>query len=129
MVSIIRSLFVREGTMKKVVLLSVFISIAIAGAGLSAAARGTPAEAKAMLQKALTHYASVGRTQALTDFTTKKAPFGDRDLYVVCIGPDHTVIANGGFPQFVGLSADLLRDAQGESVGKAGWDVATAKGQ
>ena len=63
-----------------------------------AADRGTPAEAQAMLQKAVAHYKAVGRKQALADFTTKKAPFGDRDLYVVCIGPDHTVTANGGFP-------------------------------
>ena len=55
---------------------------------LFAADRGTPAEAKAMLQKAVAHYKEVGRKQALADFNAKKAPFGDRDLYVVCIGPD-----------------------------------------
>jgi len=66
---------------------------------LFAADRGTPAEAKAMLQKAVAHYKAVGRKQALADFTAKKAPFGDRDLYVVCIGPEHTITANGRFPQ------------------------------
>ena len=96
---------------------------------LFAADRGTPAEAKAMLQKAVAHYKEVGRKQALADFNVKKTPFGDRDLYVVCIGPDHKVIANGGFPQYVGHSADLLKDAEGKSVGKAGWDVATSKGE
>jgi cytochrome c len=96
---------------------------------LLAADRGTPAEAKAMLQKAVAHYRSVGQKQALADFTSKKAPFADRDLYVVCLGPDHTITANGGFPQYVGASADLLKDADGKSVGKAGWDVATSKGE
>lgn len=91
--------------------------------------RGTPAEAKAMLQKAIAHYKEVGRKQALADFTAKKPPFGDRDLYVVCIGPDHTVIANGGFPEYVGVSADALKDANGKSIGKAGWDVAASKGE
>ena len=52
-----------------------------------------------MLQKAVAYYKAVGRKQALADFTAKKAPFGDRDLYVVCIGPEHTITANGGFPQ------------------------------
>jgi len=94
-----------------------------------AADRGTPAEAKALLQKAVEHYKSVGRKQALADFNAKKAPFGDRDLYVVCIGPDHTIIANGGFPQYVGMSADLLKDADGKSVGKAGYDLASSKGE
>jgi hypothetical protein len=94
-----------------------------------AADRGTPAEAKAMLEKAVAHYKSAGRKQALADFNAKKAPFGDRDLYVVCIGPDHKILANGGFPQYVGYSADLLKDADGKSVGRAGWEVATSKGQ
>jgi hypothetical protein len=60
-------------------------------------------------------------------FQSKKAPFGDRDLYVACLGPDHTITANGGFPQYVGASADAWKDAEGKSVGKAGWDVATSK--
>lgn len=94
-----------------------------------AAERGTPAEAKAMLEKAVAHYKQVGRKQALADFNAKKPPFGDRELYVVCIGPDHRIIANGGFPQYVGASADLLKDADGNSVGKAGWDVASSKGE
>jgi cytochrome c len=96
---------------------------------LLAADRGTPAEANVMLQKAVAHYKAVGRKQALADFTAKKAPFGDRDLYVVCIGSDHTIIANGGFPQYVGMSADALKDADGKSVGQQGWDVASTKGE
>src|SRR5437867_4182358 len=87
--------------------------------------RGTPAEAKAMLRQAADHYNSVGRKQALEDFNTKKSPFGDRDLYVVCIGADHTIIANGGFPSYVGLSVDGWRDINGQSVGRAAWDAAT----
>jgi len=96
---------------------------------LAAADRGTPAEAKALLEKAVAHYKLVGRKQALADFNSKKAPFGDRDLYVVCLGADHTIVANGGFPQYVGASADLIKDADGKSVGKQGWDVATSKGE
>jgi len=103
--------------------------IALTPLSALAADRGTPAEAKAMLEKAVAHYKSAGRKQALADFNAKKAPFGDRDLYVVCIGPDHKILANGGFPQYVGYSADLLKDADGRSVGRAGWEVATSKGQ
>jgi cytochrome c len=94
-----------------------------------AADRGTPAEAKAMLQKAVAHYKQVERKQALSDFNAKKAPFGDRDLYVVCIDPRHTIVANGGFPEYVGFSADLLKDANGNSVGRQGWELASAKGE
>ena len=110
-------------------LLSVTLAVLFACTLVLAADRGTPAEAKAMLQKAVAHYKDVGRTKALADFNGGKAPFRDRDLYVVCIGSDHKIIANGGFPQYVGMSADIVKDAQGKSVGKAGWDVATSKGE
>lgn len=84
-----------------------------------AGARGTPEEAKAMLAKAVEHYKSVGPTQALTDFTKRKAPFFDRDLYVVCIGLDQRIAANGGFPQYVGSPASILRDAHGKPLGNS----------
>jgi cytochrome c len=87
--------------------------------------RGTPAEAKAMLAKAVAHYKEVGRTQALADFNAKKAPFGDRDLYVFCLGPDRIQVANGGFPSVVGKSADTQKDANGKPLGKAIWDAAS----
>ena len=91
--------------------------------------RGTPAEAKAMLQQAVAHYQEVGRKQALADFNAKKPPFGDRDLYVACIGPDHTIIANGGFPYLVGTSVDAWKDADGKPLGRTSFDVASSKGE
>jgi cytochrome c len=115
--------------MKKTTILSIFLFAMLSSTVQSAGGRGTPAEAKAMLQKAVEHYKSVGRKQAIADFTAKKAPFSDRDLYVVCIGSDHTIIANGGFPQYVGSSADLLKDADGKSVGQQGWEIASSKGE
>ena len=100
-------------------------SPASAGAPTTKSERGTPAEAKAMLRQAVDHYNSVGRKQALEDFNTKKPPFGDRDLYVACIGADHTIVANGGFPEYVGLSVDGWKDVNGNSVGRAAWDAAS----
>src|SRR5215510_2496330 len=93
---------------------------------IAAADRGTPDEAKAMLAKAAEHYQSAGRTQALADFSAGKAPFKDRDLYVVCIGANHKIAANGAFPQYVGVSADLLKDASGQPL--AGAILASATG-
>ena len=84
-----------------------------------AATRGTATEAKAMLAKAVAHYKSVGRTQALADFNAGKAPFRDRDLYVFCISHDLIRTANGAFPQYVGTSADTLKDAHGNPLGQA----------
>lgn len=87
--------------------------------------RGTPDDAKAMLQKAVEHYNSVGREQALADFTGRVTPFFDRDLYVVCIGSNHVETANGGFPQYVGASADAITDTNGNPLGRTTWDNAS----
>src|SRR5258708_37140426 len=93
-------------------------------AGLSAETRGTPAEAKALLQKAVQHYQKVGRKQAFADFNTNRKEWVDRDLYVFCADKRHIILANAGFPSLVGQSADGVRDVNGMPRGQAGW-VAT----
>lgn len=114
--------------MKKLALLLI-VSVITGGVLLFAADRGTPAEAKAMLEKAVAHYRAVGRKQAMADFNTRKPPFYDRDLYVVCFDSNRIILANGGFPQYVGVSADMIKDAHGNSVGRQGWEVAQKNGQ
>jgi len=94
------------------------------GASLLAGERGTPAEAQAMVDKAVAHYQKVGRDQALADFNAKKEPFGDRDLYVFCLDAQHVQVANGGYPSLVGRTADTVTDVSGRPMGKALWDVA-----
>jgi len=106
------------------ILFAVLVALSL-NAGLSAAPRGTPAEAKAMLQKAVGHYKSAGRQQALADFTAGKPLFRDRELYVVCVDSSHQIVADGGFPSVVGTSADALKDADGKPIGKALWDAAS----
>jgi len=94
------------------------------------AERGTPAEAQSMLQLAVAHYQAVGRNQALADFSGKKPPFFDRDLYVFCVGANSsTLTANGAFPQYVGMSVDVWRDADGKPLGKAIQDAARKNDQ
>jgi len=85
--------------------------------------RGTPADAQAMLQLALEHFNQVGRDQAYADFNAGQPPFKDRDLYVACIAQDHTEPVNGGFPQYIGSSADLVIAENGKPVGQAVWDA------
>lgn len=85
--------------------------------------RATPAEAEAMLAKAVAHYENAGRARALADFTARKAPFADRDLYVFCIGADRKVASHGGDPKQVGVVFDTLKDVDGKAFGTALWDT------
>lgn len=89
--------------------------------------RGTADEAKALLQKAVDHYKEVGRARALQDFTGKKTPWVDRDLYVACADSKHILVANGAFPSYVGNSLDATKDLNGVPLGKSFADSA-AKG-
>ena len=103
-------------------------SVALA-LGVQAAERATPAEAKAMLEKAVAHYKAAGRKQALADFNGRKAPFSDRDLYVFCLGSDRSMTANGAYPSWVGQPVDVLKDANGKALGKSLMDAAAAGGR
>jgi cytochrome c len=102
--------------------------LSILGVVAVSAQRATPVEAKAMLAKAVAYYKQVGRDQALKDFTAKKPPFFDRDLYVVCIGPKGVVTAHGALAAYVGQSADALRDAEGKPLGSAIFNLGSTKG-
>jgi cytochrome c len=113
--------------MRECVTMLLLLSLSLAG-DLQAVEHGSPTEAKALLAKAVAHYEAVGRKQALADFTSKKAPFSAGDLYVFCIGPDRAIVANGGYPSFVGMSADVLKDADGKPLGKALWEAGTLVG-
>jgi cytochrome c len=112
---------VGSATRRLMGLLGTVLGATLAMAGGS---RGTPAEAQAMLGKAVAHYQAVGREAALADFNRRAAPFSDRDLYVICLASDHRILANGGFPAYVGSSADLLKDADGHPLGTALWEAA-----
>ncbi len=109
--------------------LMALVALLVSGVALFAADRGTPAEAKVMLQQAIAHYKGVGRKQALADFTAKKPPFSDRDLYVVCISSEHIVVANGGFADHVGTRGDLMKDLDGKGVAEAAWEATSAAGE
>jgi hypothetical protein len=102
----------------------------LAGPAFAAApaANPTPAEAKAMLDKAVAYYNDHGREAALDAFNKKTPPFSDRTLYVFCIGPDRRLVADGEFREFIGQSADIIKDASGKPLGQAFWDSAQKDG-
>lgn len=86
----------------------------------SAGDYGTPAEAKAMLEKAA---ATLGqdKAKALETFTKGDGGFKDRDLYVFCGGPDGKFTAH---PKLVGQSLKDLKDKTGKAFGEEIYTVA-----
>ena len=103
------------------------VAVVLVRATAAAEEHGTAAQAKLMLAKAVARYKVVGRTRALAEFTAEKPPFVVRDLYVMCVGADRAITANGGFPGLVGGTADVLKDVGGRPLGQAIWDAASSR--
>ena len=74
---------------------------------------GTPAEAKAMLEKAVAEVKK-DKAKALDMFTKGEGGFKDRDLYPYCGGPDGKFTAH---PTLVGQSLKDLKDKAGNPLG------------
>ena len=97
------------------VLLSALAVLFVAAAGSARAAEfGTPAEAKAMLEKAVTAI-KADKAGALQKFTKGENGFKDRDLYPYCGGPDGNFTAH---PSLVGKSLKDLKDKAGKPIGE-----------
>jgi signal transduction histidine kinase len=87
-----------------------------------------PTEAKAMLDRAVAYYNAHGRKDALDAFNKNTLPFSSKGLYVFCIGPDRRLVADGEYREYIGQSADLIKDSSGKMLGQAMWDAAQKGG-
>jgi hypothetical protein len=96
------------------------LSLGIATVAL-AADFGTAAEAKAMLEKAVTAL-KANQAAALAMFTKGEGGFKDRDLYPFCGGPDGMFTAH---PTLVGKSLKDLKDKSGKPLGEEIYKSAT----
>ena len=90
-----------------VVFAAVLFVMAVTGVATAIAVEfGTAAEAKAMLEKAVTAV-KADKAKALEMFTKGEGGFKDRDLYPFCGGPDGIFTAH---PKLVGKSLKDLMD-------------------
>ena len=74
---------------------------------------GSPAEARAMLERAV-QALRADKQKALTAFTQGAKDFRHRDLYVFCFGPDGTVDAHPN-AALIGVEASQLKDKDGKA--------------
>ena len=97
--------------MKKLFAALMMLALGISSA--LAADRGTPAEAEAMVKKAIAHYKKVGKDKALVDFVRKDGGFIDRDLYVTVYDYSGVTLAHIN-PRIVGKNMLERRDENGK---------------
>ncbi|WP_300450645.1 cache domain-containing protein [Accumulibacter sp.] len=99
--------------LRKFAFVSAFVVSGYVG-GVSAADYGTPAEARAMLDKAVVAI-KADKAKALVMFTKGEGGFKDRDLYPYCGGPDGMFTAH---PTLLGKSLKDLKDKAGKPLGE-----------
>jgi hypothetical protein len=84
-----------------------------------AAERGTPEEAKALVEKAAAHLTAVGPEKAFADFSTPAGGYIDRDLFVFVYSLEGKIVCGSNVPGLLGRDARALKDIDGKEFGKA----------
>jgi cytochrome c len=102
--------------MRKALAFAVAGLLASVGAGAGAGEKGTPEEAKSMLDKAV-KAVQADEAKALAAFNDPKGGYVDRDLYVFCLNKDGKITAHGADKAMIGTDAKTLKDTDGKAIG------------
>jgi len=94
----------------------------------AAADRGTPAEAEALVKKAIAYYQKVGREKAMDEFSKAPGPFVDRDLYVTVMTMQGDSLAHIN-PKQRGKNMIEFRDPDGKYAIKERVQIAQKDGK
>lgn len=109
-------------------LMAITASCLLMAGTVHAADQGTPAEAEAMVNKAVAYVKANGPEKAAEELTNGKT-FKDRDMYVVYTQFDGKVLAHGGNPKLVGKNLTGLKDSEGNPFFQMLLDLAKTKGK
>jgi signal transduction histidine kinase len=90
---------------------------------------GTPAEAKAMVEKAITYYKANGKDKTLAEASNNKGQFVKEDLYVTIYDMNGKCLAHGANKSMIGLDLINLKDADGKLFVKDRLEIVKAKGK
>lgn len=97
--------------------LAVAMTMAFCFAGPSLAQeRGTKEEAVAMVHAAIEHIKKAGAVQAYKDFTTDKAAWTRKDLYVMVYDGKGVALAHGANEKLIGKDLTAVKDGNGKAV-------------
>ena len=113
--------------MKKILVL--MMAVLFAAGLVQAQERGTAAEAKDMVKKAVAYVKEVGREKALAEFNNPKGKFIHKDLYVWATGLDGVNLSHPFTPGLIGKNMYELKDADGKYFVKDRIEIAKKNGK
>ncbi|MHB8907882.1 MAG: cache domain-containing protein [Syntrophales bacterium] len=108
------------------VLVSIFLLV-VASAAL-AATNGTPAEAEAMVKKAIAFMKANGKDKAFAEINNSKGQFVDRDLYVFVYDMNGKCVSHGFNQKMIGKDLIEMKDPDGKFYVKERVEIAKTKG-
>jgi cytochrome c len=91
--------------------------------------RGTPAQAEAMVKKAIEFIKANGKEKAFAAFNDPKGKFVDGDLYVMVYDLTGKCVSHGANPKMIGKDLIDMKDAEGKLFVKERVDLAKTKGK
>jgi cytochrome c len=114
--------------MKKL-LVSVCAAIFFMGISGFVYAGGTPAQAEALVKKAVAFYKANGKDKTIPEVNNTKGQFVKDDLYIFIYDINGKVVAHGFQQKMVGMDLSTAKDADGKSFVKERIDIAKTKGK
>jgi cytochrome c len=114
--------------MFKKVMISIFICLFVVTSVYAAEKRGTPAEAKNLVEKAVAFVTTNGEEKALKEFGNPKGKFLKNDLFIFAYDPKGVVLTNPVFPKIIGKNLYNEPDSKGKLFRKEIIDIANSQG-
>jgi signal transduction histidine kinase len=114
--------------MRKLFVMMIALTLVVGFSGIAQAADGTPAEAKALVKKAIDYMKANGKEKAFAEFSNPKGKFIDRDLYIFVYDMDGKCVAHGFNQKMIGKDLKEMKDPDGKLYVKERIEIAKTKG-
>jgi cytochrome c len=120
----------REKKMKRVItVICLAVFVLMASQVAVAAEFGTPAQAEAMVKKAVAEIKASGKDKAFAEISNPKGKFIDRDLYVFVYDMTGKCVAHGFNQKMIGKDLIEMKDPDGKFYVKERIEIIKSKGK
>jgi cytochrome c len=114
--------------MKRIFVITMVMMLVAGFSGFALAADGTPAEAKALVKKAVDFMKANGKEKALAEFSNPKGKFVNGDLYIFVYDMNGKCLAHGFNQKMIGKDLKEMKDPDGKFYVKERIEIAKTKG-
>ena len=114
--------------MKRIFVITMVMMLVAGFSGFALAADGTPAEAKALVKKAVDYMKANGKEKSFAEFSNPKGKFVNGDLYIFVYDMNGKCLAHGFNQKMIGKDLKEMKDPDGKFYVKERIEIAKTKG-